>query len=114
MKGKFARCRRDGSSKHGLALDLKTLASWYQALGRKGLAGRALAEPVAPYGSGTVSVVTPRLGVADQAVEVGFGDYRDAELCGFIELAARLFAGHHVIGVFRDAAGGAAAVLDDE
>ena len=29
---------------------LKMLESWNQALGRKGMAGRTLAEPVAPYG----------------------------------------------------------------
>ena len=40
MKEVSANCRRGGSSKHQLALDLKKLASWYQALGHKGMAGK--------------------------------------------------------------------------
>ena len=49
-----------------------------------------------------------------QRLELLFAQHRDAQLAGLVQLAAGLFAGDDVVGVLRDARGGAAAELGDQ
>ena len=50
----------------------------------------------------------------DEFIEFGLGEHGDAEFLSFVQFAAGFVAGDEVVGGFRDAAGGAAAVAGDQ